>query len=138
MQKAEQDGNDDMSEPAACAHTVLIADDDALLRRALRRRLAMLGYSAVECADGLAAIAKCRDQRFDAIILDHDMPLGEGMAIVGNIRQYSDTPVVFLSGHPQREFAEVVRRVPETYYLPKPLDSERLKQLLQALIAPIA
>jgi len=113
---------------------VLIADDDAQVRRALRLRLAACGCRVIECADGLAAIARSRSHRVDAMILDHEMPLGQGQTIAANIRQYSDSPIIFLSGHPRRQFADTVMRLRDTYYLPKPLDGDRLLQLLRTLL----
>ena len=44
-------------------------------------------------------------------------------------------PIIFLSGHSRSEFRDAVLRLPDTYYLPKPLDSEKLAQLLTAVLA---
>jgi DNA-binding response OmpR family regulator len=101
----------------------------------LRRRLEALAYRVVECSDGLAVLAKTRTQRVDALILDHEMPLGEGRAIAQSVRSYSRAPIIFLSGHNRDDFREAVMRLPDTYYLPKPLDSEKLAQLLASVLS---
>lgn len=116
------------------AGTILIADDDALMRRALRLRLDASGYRVLECGDGLAAISKCRAQRVDAVILDHEMPLGAGRAIAGNIRRHSDAPIVFVSGHSREEFRQIVTQYADTYFLPKPLDGSQLIDLLDSVL----
>ena len=113
--------------------TVLIADDDPQVRQALRVRLEAMGYRVLECFDGLGAIAKGHDQRVDAIILDHEMPLGEGRDIATSIRAFTDAPIIFLSGHDREEFREIVTRLPEAYYLPKPLEEGRLQTLLESV-----
>lgn len=118
--------------------TVLIADDDAHLRTAIRTRLNSWGYRVIESADGLGAIAKANGLRVDAILLDHEMPLGKGMAIVECLRRDTDAPIIFVSGYPSAEFRETLLRVPATYYLPKPLDHARLRELLGSLQPEVA
>jgi len=118
---------------AGNGRTVLVADDDAQLRTALRARLSAWGYRVIESGDGLGAIAKANGLRLDAIILDHEMPLGKGLAIVECLRKETDAPIIFLSGHPGDDFRETLLRVPATYYLPKPLESIRLRDLLESL-----
>jgi DNA-binding response OmpR family regulator len=119
--------------PGAGNMTILVADDDAHLRTAIRMRLSSWGYRVIESADGLGAIAKANGIRVDAILLDHEMPLGKGMAIVECLRRDTDAPIIFVSGHPCAEFRETLLRVPATYYLPKPLDHARLRELLVSL-----
>lgn len=114
--------------------TILIADDDAHLRMALRLRLAALGYRVVECADGLGAVGKCRAQPVSAVILDHEMPMGDGRSIAANIRGCTDAPILFLSGHDREAFRDTVTRIPDTYYLQKPLDEQRLNEWLHGVL----
>ena len=112
---------------------VLIADDDAKVCAALRLRLQALGYQTVECRDGLGILAALHRQSFHAIILDHEMPAGDGRAVAKVIRQETDVPIVFLSGHPRDEFASIVFELPDVYYMAKPLDHEKLSDLLSSL-----
>lgn len=115
--------------------TILIADDEPHIRQMLRMRLEALAYQVVECCDGLAVLAKTRAQRVDALILDHEMPLGEGRTIAHSIRSYSRAPIIFLSGHNRDDFREAVMQLPDAYYLPKPFDSEKLAQLLASVLS---
>jgi DNA-binding response OmpR family regulator len=117
----------------ASGPAVLVADDDPEVRSALRTRLTAWGYRVIECHDGLGTIVKTNGLRLDAIILDHEMPLGEGRSIAEWLRKQTDAPIIFLSGHSGDEFREILLRIPETYYLPKPLDSTRLWDLLESL-----
>jgi len=58
---------------------VLIVDDDASFRRALRERLETEGYSVVEAANGLAALGRLRDGlRPSVIVFDLMMPVMDG------------------------------------------------------------
>lgn len=113
--------------------TIITADDDPQVRLALRTRLTAIGYNVVEACDGLGAIAKCRELNVFALILDHDMPLGQGRDIAANIRKYTKAPIIFHSGQDRESFRAVVLKTPNTYFLPKPLDSSRLVELLESL-----
>lgn len=116
------------------AVTILIADDDVQMRRALRLRLEASGCRVLECGDGLGAISKSRMQHVDAVILDHEMPLGAGRTIVGNIRRHSSAPIIFVSGHSREEFRQIVTQYADTYFLPKPLDGSQLVDLLDSVL----
>ena len=116
--------------------TVLVADDDHGVRSALRKRLTVNGYHVLESPDGLGVIAQCLRAPIDAIILDHEMPNGDGLSIAPLIRKESDVPIVFVSGHPREEFRAVVMRLPEVYFLPKPFDASKLLSLLSTLVQP--
>jgi len=118
---------------------ILIADDDRGLRSALRTRLSAWGYSVVESPDGLGVVAACLKERPAAIILDHEMPNGDGRSIAHLIRNECDAPIVFLSGHSREEFRSTVMRLPDVYYLAKPFDEAKLRGLLESLVGkPVA
>lgn len=115
--------------------TILIADDDAQVRTALRVRLQAMGHEVIECFDGVGALTAQRFQRVDAMILDHEMPAGEGRAIAGHIRAETDAPIIFLSGHDREEFDAIVSELADVYYLPKPPDMDRLGEMLEAMLS---
>ena len=114
--------------------TVLIADDDPNFRHILRIRLQALGYRVLECWDGVGALAKTRSEAVDALILDQEMPTGNGRAVAEQLREESGVPIVFLSAHDREYFRDTVMALPETYYLAKPLDNDKLTHLLGQLI----
>ncbi|TWT40474.1 Response regulator MprA [Phycisphaerae bacterium RAS1] len=116
--------------------TVLIADDDTDVRRSIRTRLTARGYRVVEADSGIATVSQCLAERVDACILDHCMPCGTGRAVARMLRQESDTPVIFISGRSRDEFRDFVMELPDMYFLGKPLDMDRLLQLLGALVPP--
>lgn len=124
-----------MGNDAVTPRTVLVADDDPQVRAAFQIRLGALGYKIVQAPDGLAAISKCRLCNVDALILDHDMPLGSGRDIANNIRRLTNAPIIFVSGQDREKFRETVMRVPDVYYLPKPVEMDRLTELLGSLTA---
>jgi two-component system KDP operon response regulator KdpE len=54
--------------------TILVVDDDSSTRRALRMTLSGMGFAVVEAARGEEALSLIRVTRFDAVLLDVDMP----------------------------------------------------------------
>lgn len=116
--------------------TILIADDDHALRAALRVRLKSFGYSVVESADCLSVLNHCPAGWVDAIILDHEMPYGDGQSTARVLRKHTDAPIIFLSGQQAEQFAQIVQEFKDIYYLPKPLDDEKLRTLLESVVRP--
>ncbi len=114
--------------------TILVADDDRHVRTALRKRLSALGYRVRESADGLGVLSECPRGELDAIILDQDMPNGDGQAIARVVRRESDVPIVFLSGCDRESFRQIVTQLPDLYFLPKPLETGKLADLLESLL----
>jgi DNA-binding response OmpR family regulator len=113
---------------------ILVADDEPHVRSALRRRLRSMGYDVLEAGDGLGVLSECAKGWIDAVILDHGMPNGDGRSIARVLRNETDVPIVFLSGYDREEFRSIVTRLADVYFLPKPLDEDKLRDLLASLI----
>ncbi len=89
-----------MSAVAAAPVPVLIVDDNAGKRLALRAVLQPLGYSIVEADSGLAALRCVMAQDFAVILLDVRMPILDGpetAAIVRQRQQSKMTPIIFIT-----------------------------------------
>ena len=115
---------------------ILIADDDRTLRSALRARLSAWGYIVHEASDGLGVTAQAAVEDVAAIILDHEMPNGNGQDIARLIRKECAAPIIFLSGHDREEFRQTVYALPDVYFLSKPLNAPRLRELLETCVFP--
>ena len=76
---------------------LLIVDDEQRIRSLIVKYAAFEGYETAEAADGMQAVAMCREGRYDLIIMDVMMPELDGFSAVREIRKYSDTPVIMLS-----------------------------------------
>ena len=79
---------------------VLVVDDDATKRLALRAVLAPLGYSIVDADSGEAALRRVTAQDFAVILLDVKMPLMDGFETAAFIRrrlQCELTPIIFIT-----------------------------------------
>jgi DNA-binding response OmpR family regulator len=78
--------------------TVLVADDDAVLRALLRDILGKEGFTVLEAADGRKAVEVFfGPQPVDLVVLDVMMPHQDGWEVLQEIRERSDTPVLMLT-----------------------------------------
>ena len=76
---------------------ILVVDDEQRIRELIRKYAAFEGYEVIEAGDGMEAVEKCRDGRFDLIVMDVMMPELDGFSAVREIRKFSQTPVIMLS-----------------------------------------
>jgi Response regulator containing a CheY-like receiver domain and an HD-GYP domain len=79
---------------------LLIVDDNAATRYALRRRLDVHGYKVLEAGTGGEGLALIREQQVDALILDVNLPDMSGFDIVRLLREDPNTallPVIHVS-----------------------------------------
>ncbi len=66
---------------------LLVVDDDPSVRRTLHASLSVLGFDIGEAATGEAAIASCRAVRYEAVLLDINMPGKDGIATCRELRR---------------------------------------------------
>jgi DNA-binding response OmpR family regulator len=80
--------------------TILVVDDDALVRSMLRRILVSRQYDVIEAES--AAVARTVIERQGAtirlIILDHSMPNESGVQAIASLRNLSRAPIVLFTG----------------------------------------
>jgi two-component system chemotaxis response regulator CheY len=80
--------------PATC----LVVDDSRTVRKAARRILETLGFTVAEAGDGAAALAACRASLPQAVLLDWNMPVMDGLQFLRAARAEfgPDHPIVVL------------------------------------------
>ncbi|MGM9608101.1 MAG: response regulator transcription factor [Oscillospiraceae bacterium] len=76
---------------------LLIVDDEPDIHQLIRRYAQREGHETVEASDGLEAVALCRENDFDLIIMDAMMPDMDGFTACKEIRKEKDIPVLMLS-----------------------------------------
>jgi adenylate cyclase len=115
------------SDPASQQAAILVVDDSTELRTVIRLVLQSLGYSNVaEAEDGLAALALLREQKFDLLVLDIDMPRLDGYGVLAALRRdphQRHLPVIVASGLDQLEAVVRCIELGAEDFLPKPVNS---------------
>lgn len=106
---------------------ILIVEDDEALREALLDTALMAGLAASGAADGSAALARLKDERFDLVISDIQMAPMDGHALLREIRAADrELPVVLMTAHESIRSAVDALRDGATDYLIKPFEAEVL------------
>ena len=80
--------------------TCLVVDDSRVIRKVARRILEDLGFEIAEAADGVEAMAWCRTSMPEAILLDWNMPVMDGLDFLRQLRAQPEghLPVVVFCG----------------------------------------
>ncbi len=120
------------------AHRILVADDEELERRALRRILSGDGLpelEILEAENGREALELAGEQGFDAAFLDIRMPGIDGIEAARLLRErFPELPIVFLTAHDSFEYARTALRLRVEDFLLKPASGEEVRaSLLRAL-----
>ncbi len=77
---------------------ILIADDDAVLRRILNDQLTSYGYEIDEAEDGAETIEKLQDGQYDLLLLDMKMPVASGLDVLKFISaKHLTCPVIVIT-----------------------------------------
>jgi PAS domain S-box-containing protein len=110
---------------------VLVVDDEEALVAVTAEVLKRIGYDAVECADGTAALAAFETDRVDAVIADEMMPGMSGTELAVLLRRRrAGLPVVLVSGYTGPMLAERALGAGITEILKKPVQSRDLAAAL--------
>jgi two-component system nitrogen regulation response regulator NtrX len=109
------------------AHKVLVVDDDAGIRDALRMILEYEGYEVATSPDGKTALADLEANPVDAVLLDIKMPGMDGFEVLDAIvRREGSPPVLMISGHGDIATAVDATRRGAVDFLEKPPQRERI------------
>ena len=101
---------------------ILIADDHAIVRRGLKQILdeAIAGVVCGEASNAEETIALVRQHDWDLVILDMSMPGSSGLTTLQDVKQLRPRlPVLFLSIHPEEQYATRVLKAGGSGYLTK-------------------
>ena len=105
----------------------LVVDDSSVIRKVARRILEDLNFEITEAEDGQAALDICRRQMPEAILLDWNMPIMDGLEFLAQLRREPEgkTPkVVFCTT--ENDVAHIAKalRAGADEYIMKPFDRE--------------
>jgi len=116
---------------------LLVVDDNKVNRLLLSRNLELMGHQVSLAENGRVALAAARQQSFDVVLLDIEMPEMDGFEVLGEMRndlQLRDLPVIVTSS--LEGLDNVVRCIElgAEDYLPKPVNAVLLKARLGATL----
>jgi CheY-like chemotaxis protein len=119
------------------AATVLLCDDEAVLRQLVRATLGVGEYRILEASDGDEALHLLREHRPDLVVLDMMMPGRSGLEVLRELRSDSDlarTPVVMLTARAREADQEAAAEAGADRYLAKPFSPLELLSVVEDLL----
>ena len=118
--------------------TVLVADDDVLVRTVLSRMLDRLGCRVLLAQDGNEAISlfEAHDSQVDLLLIDMRMPGADGTEVVKRIRGVgSSVKMILMGGGEELDDVETHLAAGYTSVLPKPFDIAVIREEISSLLA---
>ncbi len=106
----------------AAAKTLLLVDDDPILRDSLGVLLGHQGYRILTAADGEEGLRLVREKRPDLIILDVALPGMDGFRVATLVKSdpaLEKIPIILYSGRLEESFAVLAYETKADYFLPK-------------------
>ncbi|MET0962489.1 MAG: chemotaxis response regulator CheY [Noviherbaspirillum sp.] len=112
----------------------LVVDDFSTMRRIVRNLLKELGYSNVdEAEDGAMALSKLKNEHFDFVISDWNMPVMNGLDMLKSIRadaSLARLPVLMVTAEAKKENIIAAAQAGANGYVVKPFTAATLDEKL--------
>jgi DNA-binding NtrC family response regulator len=122
--------------PRADDTTVLIVDDEPLIRETLAEYLSQEGLHVVSCGSGEEALERAANQRFDVVLCDVQLPGIDGLELLDRLRRLSpETFVLLITAYATVENAVEAFQRGAHDYLMKPILLDEVSSKLRRLLA---
>ena len=113
---------------------ILLVEDDQDLNMLIRAYLQQEGYSVVAVYNGLDALNKFNEEKFDLVLSDIMMPLCDGYELARQIREKDNQiPIIFMSARDDKPSKQLGYKVGVDDYITKPFDFDELVLKVSAI-----
>ncbi len=121
--------------------SILLVDDNEMNRVVTKGLLSPLGLTVDEARDGKMAVDMVKDIRYDLVLMDHMMPVMDGVEATKTIRgmqgdYYKNLPIIALSANALDEVKDLFLSCGMNAYLMKPVNTAELFEKLKAFLPP--
>ena len=118
---------------------ILIIDDEASVRLAIRRMLEWAGHEVLEAENGEQGVIMHRENPADLVISDMIMPGKHGIEVIGELRRaYRDISIIAISGGKWRnnvDYLPIARKLGVSHVLDKPFEMSELLNAVRESLA---
>jgi len=116
---------------------ILAVDDSASMRQMVSFTLKTAGFDVTEAKDGSEALAIAKQQDFDAVISDVNMPIMDGITLIRELRtlpSYKFTPLLMLTTESGLEKKIDGKAAGATGWIVKPFNPDQLLAVIKKVI----
>jgi len=115
--------------------TILVVDDEELMRRFIVSFLSRLGFSSVTAVDGMDALDKMKENKIDAVITDIKMPNMDGIILTRELStRYPGVPVMVMTAFDEEYSAGTAISLGAREFIKKPFSPEEFAIRLSMMI----
>jgi len=117
---------------------ILAVDDSASMRQMVVFTLESAGYDVVEAVDGQQALDIAKNESFDLVLSDINMPVKNGIELVKQLRQleaYKYTPILMLTTETSSDRKMAGKGAGATGWVVKPFNPDKLLATIKKVIS---
>jgi DNA-binding NtrC family response regulator len=116
-------------------YTILVVDDEELLRNLIVTFLSKLGHSCVTAIDGVDALDKMKGNKIDAVVTDIKMPNMDGITLTSKISlQYPELPIMVMTAFEEEDTSGLAVCVGARDFIKKPFSLNEFSVRLHKMI----
>jgi len=113
---------------------ILVVDDSEAVRSFIAGLLRCEGYAVSEACDGEEALRRVREEPFDVVVTDFQMPGLNGLEMMAQMREQDDqTPVIIVSGL-ETDLSRLAVELGAYAWMSKPLSSHMLLDIVRSAV----
>ena len=128
-EEEEEEGESSFDEIPRGTETILLVEDDHLVRQQVQRMLTRVGYDVLEAQNGNEALEICArpDGQIALLLTDVIMPQMSGKELADRlVEEIPEIKVIFMSGYADETIFHHGMLQPETIFIPKPFSGQTL------------
>jgi CheY-like chemotaxis protein len=121
--------------------TILVIDDEALIRETIRMKLEQSGHQVIEAGNGIEGLRALEEQAIDLVVTDIIMPEQEGIETIRKIRERTATVgIIAISGGGRTRnfgFLDFAKKLGANGALSKPFTGSQLLALVETTLKTV-
>jgi len=114
--------------------SILLVEDDQKLALAISIRLKSMGHKVVSANDAVTAVTQAKKTQPDVIVMDVNLPGGDGFEVASRLRVLADTsmiPMIFITASKQPGLQKRADAVGAVAFLEKPFSAAKLADAIE-------
>ena len=119
-------------------YRILVCDDEEGIRTLISKYAKYEGYSVDTAENGDVAVQKCRQEKYDIVVMDIMMPYLDGFSAAKEIRKFSQVPIIMLTARGEEYDRIHGFEIGADDYVVKPLSPKELMMRIEVIMRRVA